>query len=134
MLRRAWNSDKIRYVLIGAYNTAFGYGLFALFWLLWGERLHYMVILVASHILAVINAFFAYRILVFRKKGNAWGDFYRFNLVYLGSFLFNLVALPILVEFGGLPALWAQGMLVGVTVVVSYLLHRNYSFKHKVVE
>lgn len=129
MIRKAWLNDKVRYLLIGGYNTVIGYSVFAALWLLWGQALHYIGVLVLSHVISVTNAFFAYRILVFRKKGNAWGDFVKFNMVYLGAFGFNLVALPILVESAGFHPLGAQALLVVVTVIASYALHRRFSFR-----
>lgn len=124
-----WLNEKIRYILIGGFNTFFGYGIFALLWLLWGQSLHYIVLLSISHVIAVTNAFFGYRIWVFRKKGGVLGDFFRFNLVYLGTFIFNILALPALVEVMNFHPLFAQALVVVVTVVASYLLHRRFSFK-----
>jgi len=129
MVQEMWRNEKIRYMLIGGYNTFFGYSVFAILWLLWGESLHYVVLLSISHIVAVTNAFFGYRIWVFRKKGGMLGDFARFNLVYLGTFIFNLLALPALIEMMGFHPLFAQALVVFVTVVASYLLHRRFSFK-----
>jgi len=129
MVQEMWRNEKIRYMLIGGYNTFFGYSVFAILWLLWGESLHYVVLLSISHIVAVTNAFFGYRIWVFRKKGGMLGDFVRFNLVYLGTFIFNLLALPALIEMMGFHPLFAQALVVFVTVVASYLLHRRFSFK-----
>jgi putative flippase GtrA len=129
MINKAWQNDRVRYILIGLYNTVFGYSVFALIWLLWGKLLHYLIILLLSHIFSVINAFFGYRILVFRKKGDLWLDFLRFNLVYIGAFVFNILALPVLVEGFNMHPLFAQALLVIVTVISSYLLHKRFSFK-----
>lgn len=127
--QQLWLNEKIRYILIGGFNTFFGYGVFALLWLLWGQSLHYIVLLSISHVIAVTNAFFGYRIWVFRKKGGVLGDFFRFNLVYLSTFVFNILALPALVEGMNFHPLFAQALVVVVTVVASYLLHRRFSFK-----
>lgn len=129
MIRKAWNNEKFRYLLIGAYNTFFGYGVFALLWVLWGHSLHYIVVLALSHVIAVTNAFFGYRILVFRKQREVWGDFAKFNMVYLGAFAFNVLALPVLIEKVGFHPLFAQALLVIVTVVASYVFHRRFSFR-----
>lgn len=129
MIQKAWLNDKVRYLLIGGYNTVIGYGVFAALWIFWGESLHYIGVLAISHVISVTNAFFAYRILVFRKKGDAWGDFVKFNMVYLGTFGFSLLALPVLIEGVNLHPLVAQALLVIVTVVASYILHRRFSFK-----
>lgn len=129
MIRKAWLNEKTRYLLIGGYNTFFGYGVFAAMWMLWGQYFHYLVILMVSHAINVTNAFFGYRILVFRKKGDSWRDFARFNMVYLGAFIFNVLALPVLIEAINFHPLVAQALLVLVTVVASYLLHRRFSFR-----
>ena len=129
MIRKIWHNEKFRYLVIGTYNTFFGYGVFAVLWILWGFSLHYIAILGISHIISVINAFLGYRILVFRKKGAVWCDFFRFNLVYLGAFVFNILALPVLIELLKFHTLVAQALVVILTVVTSYLLHRRFSFK-----
>lgn len=131
MIQRFWLNEKIRYLLIGAYNTAFGYGVFATLWVMFGNSLHYILILTISHIISVTSAFFLYRILVFRKQGNAAGDFIRFNMVYLGTFLFNIIALPTLIEVGSVHPLAAQAFILGLTIISSYILHRRFSFKLK---
>ncbi|MDH2915654.1 MAG: GtrA family protein [Gallionella sp.] len=129
MLKRAWHNDKFRYLAIGGYNTIVGYGVFAVLWIFWGHTLHYITALVISHIISVINAFYAYRVLVFRKKGDVWNDFVKFNMVYLGAFLFNLLALPVLIEGANLQPLLAQALLVILTVLASYILHRRFTFR-----
>lgn len=129
MIRKIWLNEKFRYLVIGAYNTFFGYSIFAVLWMLWGLSLHYIAILGISHVVSVINAFVGYRIFVFRKKGAIWGDFFRFNLVYLGAFAFNILVLPVLIELLKFHPLVAQALVVIVTVVTSYFLHRCFSFK-----
>lgn len=129
MIRKIWFNEKFRYLVTGAYNTFFGYSIFAVLWMLWGLSLHYIAILGISHVVSVINAFVGYRIFVFRKKGAIWGDFFRFNLVYLGVFIFNIVALPILIEGINIHPLLAQAFIVIVTVLASFILHRRFSFR-----
>lgn len=129
MIRIVWRNEKFRYLLIGAYNTAFGYGAFAVLWGLWNQSLHYFAILCISHVISVTNAYFGYRIFVFRSKNDGWHEFARFNTVYLGTLAFNVVSLPALVEWFNFHPLAAQGVIVVVTVVSSYLLHRRFSFR-----
>lgn len=131
MIRKVWHNEKIRYLIIGVFNTFFGYSVFAILWMLWGKALHYVGILSISHAINVTCAFFAYRIFVFRKKGDGLGDFVRFNTVYLGAFIFNIVVLPILIEVMHFHPLVAQAFVIILTVVTSYILHRRFSFKPK---
>jgi putative flippase GtrA len=130
MIRIIWLNEKFRYLIIGAYNTFLGYGVFAVLWMLWGQSFHYIVILGISHIISVTNAFFGYRVIVFRKKGFVWGDFFRFNLVYLGVFVFNILTLPVLIEVLNIHPLVAQALVVIATVITSYLLHKRFSFRN----
>jgi putative flippase GtrA len=130
MVCKIWDSEKIRYLIIGGYNTFIGYGIFALLWMLFGHSLHYTAILFISHVVSVANAFFCHRFIVFRKEGSVWVDFMRFNLVYLGALVFSMLALPVLIELLNLHPLIAQAVLVIVTALVSYFLHGKFSFKN----
>ena len=128
-LNRLWSSQKIRYLVIGGYNIVFGYGCFALLWWLFGQQLHYIVLLTISHILSVINAYLGYRLFVFQTKGKWLKEFFKFNVVYLGTFTINLVALPVLIEEFKLHALIAQALIIVITVLASYVMHNKITFK-----
>lgn len=119
----------LRFLLVGAFNTGFGFVLFALLLHLAGHRVHYLVILVAATLVAVLVAFAGYRAFVFRVRGNILRDLGRFSLVYLAALAVNLVALPLLVEACGVPILVAQAIVVAGTVVASFLAHRSFSFR-----
>jgi putative flippase GtrA len=119
----------LRFVLVGAFNTAFGFVLFALLLHLAGDRVHYLVVLFVATIGAVLVAFAGYRTFVFRVRGNVLKDLARFSLVYLLALAVNSVCLPLLVEVAGAPVLPAQAGFVVVTVVASFLAHRSFSFR-----
>jgi len=118
----------VRYLIVGIWNTIFGYGLFAVLEVSLGNRIPYILLLAVAQVVATINAFFCYRWLVFKVSGYFWRDLWRFSLVYAGAFAVNLVALPFLVEVFGMNVLVAQALVVGGTIVASFLLHRNFSF------
>jgi putative flippase GtrA len=124
----------IRYLLVGGWNTVFGYGVFALLQLTVGDDLGYLAILAIAQVLATVNAFVGYRTLVFKVHGDVLRDFARFSTVYVGAFLVNLAVLPLLVEVIGLPVLVAQALVVGGTVVASFFVHRGFSFRRQVSE
>lgn len=124
-----WCSQKIRYLVVGGYNTLFGYGCFALLWWFFGQQIHYLVLLLLSHIFSVINAYLGYKLFVFQTKGKWLIEFLKFNLVYLGTFAINLVALPILIEEFKLHALISQALIILITVIASYVVHNKITFK-----
>jgi len=125
------HEQKIRYLIIGGWNTLFGYGVFAglYFWL--SGSIHYLVILSLSYIISITNTYIGYKLFVFRTKGNILREYFRFYLVYGVSFLVNLTSLPFLLEILHLNMYVAQALITIITVIGSYVLHKNFSFKGK---
>jgi putative flippase GtrA len=121
-------SEHVWFVIVGGYNTAFGFAAFAAFHFLFSD-LHYLGVLLLAHVVSVINAFFAYRLLVFKVRGNVLRDLMRFWTVYLGALAINAAALPVLVDVIGLHVLVSQALVVFVTALVSYVGHKRFSFK-----
>ena len=124
----AVRSEKMRFLLVGGYNTAFGYCFFVALIFLFGDQVHYLIILPISHLVSVSNAYFAYRLFVFPDATRGLKSYLRFHSVYLASLGFGMIALPLLVELAGLSPAFAQGILLAVIVVFSYFLHKQFSF------
>jgi putative flippase GtrA len=93
-----------------------------------------MIVLIISRELSVVSAFIAYRLLVFKVRGELIHDFARFWLVYSGSLVLNMVALPFFVEIVGLEVLVAQALTIVLTVLSSWIGHSHFSFKRESVE
>ncbi|MDQ3723748.1 MAG: GtrA family protein [Actinomycetota bacterium] len=119
----------LRFLLVGAFNTAFGFVVFALLLHFADNQVHYLVVLVVATIIAVLAAFTVYRRFVFRVRGRVLKDLGRFSLVYIAALAVNLVVLPLLVEGFGVPILPAQAVVVVGTVIASFLAHRSFSFR-----
>lgn len=124
-LRQQW-----RFLLVGAFNTLFGYLLFSGLFLLFGKWLHYLIIGVIAHAIAVCNAFIAYRTLVFPSNDRWHASFVRFNLSQLVGLGFGMSGLYALVEFGHMNPLLAQALITTLLVILSYTLHRFFSFQN----
>jgi len=122
------HGQKIRYLLVGGWNTVFGYLLFAVLFSLLGAWVNYIAILVISYVFGITNAYLCYKFLVFRTEGNYLREYLRFYLVYGAAFLLNLALLPVFVELLHLDPLISQGIIVGLTVIISYIAHKNFSF------
>ena len=144
--RRGWRAlwgriprgEALRYLLVGGFNTAFGYGLFALLTFLLTGRLAYAYLWAAAlaNVIAVSVAFLLYKYFVFRSSGAFWGEYRRTVLVYGGSMLFGIGALQLLVVLGHalfgprafVPYL-AQLFVLPLGVLLSFVGHRSYSFR-----
>ena len=62
--------EQVLYLVVGGWNTVFGYGAWALMQYLLGDHLHYLVVVVLSWPIAVLNAYVGYRYVVFRSRGS----------------------------------------------------------------
>jgi putative flippase GtrA len=123
----------LRYLAVGVWNTAFGYGLFAALQLTLGDSVGYLILLAIAQVIGTLNAFAGYRLLVFRVHGDVLRDLARFSTVYIGAFAVNIAVLPLLVEVAGLPVLLAQAIVTAGTVVASFFAHRGFSFRRPTV-
>lgn len=128
---RLLGDDRVRFLLVGGLNTVVGYGLFVFVQALLGSRISYVGSLLIAHAFASFLAFVLYRRWVFRVRGNVVLGFLRFQLVYLVPLGANLLALPLLVEVGGMNVYLAQALIVIVSTIVSYFGHKFFSFRRR---
>jgi putative flippase GtrA len=127
------HARKLRYVAAGAWNTAFGYGSFAILCRL-GQKIgvHYLYALAAAQVLATMNGYMTHKHFTFKTAGFAlMREYLRFSAVYWALFVVNLFALPALVHVTGLGPILAQGLFLPVTIVGGYLAHSRFSFAER---
>jgi putative flippase GtrA len=99
---------------------------------LFGAQFHYLLILAFYHFISVAHSFLNLRFFVFRSNGNFWQEFLKVNLVYLGYFFCNATMLFSLKELVGMNIFIAQLLCVLTLFIVTYFLHKNFSFKKKI--
>lgn len=121
--------EKINFLLIGIWNTVFGYFTFVALYYLLNHIVHYVLLLIISNIISITNAFVGYKLFVFKTKGNYLKEYFRFYLVYGVSILLNIIMLPIVVETFKISPVLAQPGFIFITVIVSYFGHKNFSFR-----
>ena len=123
------NPQLLRFAMVGVVNSVFGFCVFAALQLTMGEHVHYLVILLVSHVLSVLEAYVLQRWLVFRVSGRWWRDLARFWSVYLGALAINLVTLPLLVEIARVSILPAQAIVMLGTAMGTFFAHRRFTFR-----
>jgi len=121
--------EQILYLVVGGWNTLFGYLIWALFQYLLHDYIYYLFILVIAWFPAVLNAYLCYRYFVFRSRGSVWRELPRFSLVYVLTLCISLVGLPILLRVLPFSIYVTQALFTAVMVVLSYLSHKYFSFK-----
>jgi putative flippase GtrA len=120
---------NVRYLIAGGWNALFGYAAFALLCRVAAAvGVHYLFALGASQLLATTNAYLSYKHFVFKTEGPWLREYFRFSSVYWVMFAVNVAALPALIHVSGLGPVPAQGVILAVTVIASYLAHSRFSF------
>ena len=122
-------NQKIRFVLVGGYNTVFGISLYALLYNLLHDKINYIIISVINHILAVTNAFFCYRIFVFLSKNNIYKEYIKTHISYIVALIINIVGMYVFVSFFKLDPRIVNVMLSLIIACTSFFLHKHFSFK-----
>ena len=128
----------VRFVIVGGWNTVFGYGLFAAANYLLVDRLPhaYMLAIVIANIIAISVAYVSHKLVTFRTRGNVLREYLRFYAVYGVTALINLALLPPAVALVGVllsrprhvPYV-AQAALLPLNVALSYIGHKRFSFR-----
>ncbi len=128
---RLLKDQRVRFLLVGGFNTMIGFGLFVVIELVIGRHTSYWVSLYSAYAFGVVISFLLHRRYTFQVAGTGhfFLDFIRFQSVSLVALAFNTIALPLLVELGQLAPILAQAIVVGITTVTSYIGHKFFSFK-----
>jgi len=128
----------LRYLFVGGWNTLFGYGCFALLTALLDPRIKYgyVVASVLANLLAITVSYLSYKLFVFRTKGNYLREWVRCLAVYGGSMLISVILLPVIVmiirwttTIGKEAPYIAGAVIMGLSVIYTFLGHKNYSFQ-----
>jgi len=128
-----------RYLLVGIWNTGFGYGLFALFTYLLSRRwpqYGYIPASLFSSVFSITVAFFGYKLFVFKTKGNYLKEWLRCVAVYGSSIAIGLAILPcavFLIRHATVldekaPYL-AAALMTGFSTIYNFLGHKKFSFR-----
>jgi putative flippase GtrA len=140
-LIRLIRDQRVAFLVVGAINTVFGFGIFVACSVTighfvdgrFGKVAGSLVTLGISHVLGVLFAFVMQRRFVFRVRGHLLRDLLRFESVYLTALGINAIALPLLVEWG-IHRITAQAIIVASTTLLSYFGHRHFSFRRSTAE
>lgn len=120
----------LRFAIAGAANTAFGVAIYPL--LLWSDPWlhdHYLVALGIAQAVSLCFAFATHKLGVFRTRGNVVREFGAFSTFYLFNFAANWLALPVLVELGGMSPILAQLGFTTILILASWFWHSRITFR-----
>lgn len=129
MILKIWFKlpEKLRFLLVGGWNTLFSIILFGVVLHLIGD---YKITLLLNHIISVFHSFVNLRFFVFRSKGHFLHEYIRVNIVYFVYFVLNFCMLFACVEIFKFHALISQIIITCILVIVSYLANKHFTFKN----
>lgn len=127
-----------RYLLVGTWNTLFGYGSFAALTALLDPIVphSYVLACILASLLNITVSYLGYKWFVFKTQGNYLREWARCVAVYSGGIVLGATLLPVLVwairretRFIASAPYIAGAILTGFTVVYSFLGHKRFSFR-----
>ena len=133
------HATKIRFVVVGIWNTLFGYGIFIgierlLTYVFEKRSTAYMTAMVLSNIFAIINAFIFHKRFTFQSQTRGIAvvsEFIRFSTTYVFTFFLSLILLPVFVEIFLVTPEIGGALVILICTVVSYVGHTKFSFSHE---
>lgn len=130
-LYRWWMTwpQKLRFLLVGGYNTVFSYILFA--GLLWGLNGQYeQIALALSFALSSVNSFWTQKIYVFASRAPAWPEFIKCLETWGISYILNAGLLWIMTDGLNVNPYVAQGIALTILTIFSWIMLKYFAFKN----
>ena len=122
LLKELFKNKLIRFFIVSGLNTAFGYGLFALF-IYFG--IIYPLALLLSTIAGILFNFKTIGVIVFKNRNNTL--IFKFFCVYGITYLCNLIGLAIFKYFG-ISVYWGGAILLIPVGMLAFILNKIFVF------
>lgn len=125
------NRTKIRYLITGGVNTLVGYSIGVGLYKALGDSISIIWIGTLSNILSISISFLSYKIFVFRTKGKWLSEYMKAYVVYGGIAMVGIFFLWLFIDEMKVSIWFAQALVIGVTVIISYLAHSRFTFHRR---
>jgi putative flippase GtrA len=120
---------KLRYLIVGGWNTIFGYFFGVLLFLLLNPYTHLVLIAIIANIISISMSFITYKLFVFRTSGGWLLEYLRCYIVYGFNAVLGIFFLWLMVDINEFNIWLAQGVSIFIVVIFSYFLHKHFTFK-----
>lgn len=131
----------ILYIIVGIWNTVFGYALYACFTYFldaYSLKFSYVFAYIISNIFSITQAFVMHKYIVFKSHGSFWNEYKKCWIVYGSTTLLSLALLPLFVYifsvFLPMEVRYFDKYIGGiaatlVVAIISFVGHQNVTFK-----
>ena len=129
LYRQALSSQKIMYLVVGSWNTVFGYfaGLLIYTWI--GEIVNVIIIGFIANVFAISMAYVTNKIFVFKTKGNWKKEYIKAWMLYGTTTLIGIGLLWIIVDIFMVPFWIAQALVTIILIITAYIGNLKFTFK-----
>lgn len=120
--------EKLRFLLVGGFNTVVSYLMFAGFLFVFGNA-HYQLSLLLAWVLSSVISFTTQKIFVWQTKGKWIKEYIKCCLSWMVGYAINAVTLGLFVKILHFNVYVGQGVAIVITTVVTYILFKYFAFK-----
>lgn len=130
-LARLWGSKEVRFLVVGAVNTALSLVIFTfLAWMFQNSWSSYLIVTVAA-IISLLTNYSTQRYFVWRSNSKVWGELPRYAISSGFIYLLNLALIWLFHDRVGLKLIPAQYLSVLLATVASYFILKYFAFTRK---
>ncbi len=122
------NKKELLFLLVGGYNTAFGFLLTNLVLYIFHDN-YVILSLVFTYLIQLIHNFFTFEKLVFKSNVKFLTGIIRMNNGYMVIVATNFLAISFLVYFLDLNDNLAYNIVFPFLLIGQYLIHKKYTFR-----
>lgn len=124
-----FDSTKVRYLIVGIWNTLFSFAFFWILLFLLETRIGYLVVLTIAYPVTVIHAHFMQRRFVWLSNSAYRPELLRFVTMYVVLYVANLVLLYLAVDIQSLDPFWSQVTISLILIILSFLMNKRWTFQ-----
>jgi putative flippase GtrA len=129
---------KITFLLVGIWNTIFGYSIYLILLLLFKRLFNsyhysYLPAMIFGNVLSIINAYIFHKYFTFKSRAIGFKliyEFIRFFMTYVFIMVVSTLLLPIFIEIFNINAKMAGALSIIITTAISYFGHSRFSFNY----
>lgn len=118
-----------RFLVVGAWNFAFSYGVFAVLYYLLSQAFANWVIVVIASVIGITNSFITHRVLTYKSTGVWWVEYLKFYVVYGWQSVLFLLGVHVFVTVLACNAYVVSFVINLVLTIFSYWAHKYFSFR-----
>lgn len=123
--------ERVRYLLVGAMNTLFGFLFFVGSYLLLEDYAHYLVIFLFVQVVAVTFSHFMQRKIVWKSNAVYFPELMRFSSTYVFAAFLNAGLLWLSQELFSQTVLLSQFIIGTLLIPLMYVLQKYWTFQSR---